>query len=181
MMENSLYDRVSQLTREQRSALAQQINQRNDLDRSLVKKRLIAFVSSENTLDLSELRNYLGKHLPEYMIPSAIIQLDQLPKLPNGKIDFKALVYHKEDQLQDQPESMQASNSVEQTLIDIWQEVLGTEAVNINDNFFEIGGDSILSIQIVARARKAGIELAPNQLFEHQTIAQLAKLIQETS
>ena len=144
-------------------------------------KRLIAYVvPTETDLNPSELRNYLQSKLPDYMIPSAFVQLEALPRTPNGKIDLQAL--------QDPDPTLSAletplvapRNPNEQILADIWTEVLGLEEISIHDNFFEVGGDSILSIHIVSKAREAGLSLMPNQLFEHQTIAELAALVNQS-
>ena len=145
--------------------------------------RLVGYVTSErdaelNTfypLDSQQLRAQLGEVLPEYMVPSAIVVLEALPLTPNGKVDRKALPA---------PEFVSqgyeaAEGKVEQTLARIWQAVLGLERVGRQDNFFELGGDSILSLQIVARARQAGIGLTPRQVFEHSTVAGLARVARE--
>jgi amino acid adenylation domain-containing protein/non-ribosomal peptide synthase protein (TIGR01720 family) len=105
------------------------------------------------------------------MLPSAIVVLESLPLNPSGKVDRKALP---------KPEYVDAGKyeapqgEVEQMLAGIWSEVLGIGQVGRNDNFFEVGGDSILSLQIVTRTRRAGWKVTPRQLFERQTIAALA-------
>jgi non-ribosomal peptide synthase protein (TIGR01720 family) len=108
------------------------------------------------------------------MIPSAFVRLEALPRLPNGKIDLHSLpnpglVQEETDETFAAPRT-----PAEQILADIWSDILGMDPINVHDNFFEIGGDSILSIQIIARARDAGLQLAPNHLFEFQTLAELA-------
>ena len=111
------------------------------------------------------------------MLPSAIIQLDKLPRLPNGKLDIKALPVFQGSINTGQSDHIPPRNTIEQQLADIWEQVLDFNPVSIHDNFFEIGGDSILSIQVVTKIRKAGLDLAPHQLFEHQTIAELAPFL----
>ena len=109
-------------------------------------------------------------------MPSAFVMLDSFPLTPNGKVDRRALPV---------PEYSTAGEEgyvapvsvIETTLAEIWKEVLGVEEVGIDDNFFALGGDSILSIQIVARAREKGLHLSPKQLFESQTIAELAQVV----
>ncbi|NER52370.1 MAG: non-ribosomal peptide synthetase, partial [Symploca sp. SIO1A3] len=98
--------------------------------------------------------------------------LPKLPLTPNGKVDRKALPAP-DGELRSQ-EFVPPQNSTEEVLAQIWQEVLGLQQVGIHDKFFEIGGDSIISIQIVARAQKAGIQLTTKQIFQNQTIAQQA-------
>ena len=139
-------------------------------------KRLVAYVVGKEGKDLtaSELRGYLKKKLPEYMVPSAYVMMEGLPLTANGKIDRRALP--EPDSMR--PELSQAfvppGEKKEKLLADIWMEFLGLKRVGIYDNFFELGGDSILSIQVVARANQAGLRLTPRHLFQHQTIAELA-------
>ncbi|HEY0739193.1 MAG TPA: amino acid adenylation domain-containing protein, partial [Herpetosiphonaceae bacterium] len=123
-------------------------------------------------LGSAELREHLGARLPAYMVPSAFVVLDALPQTPNGKIDRRALP--KPDEERQQHTFVAPRTPVEQTLAAIWSAVLGVQQLGIHDNFFALGGDSILSIQIIARAHQAGIHLHPRQLFQHQTIAELA-------
>ncbi len=124
-----------------------------------------------------ELRDFLAAKLPEPAIPQAFVVLPSIPLTPNGKIDRRALPA---------PETaarktfVPASTRVEKQLAQIWAEVLKVEKVGIEDNFFELGGDSILSIQAIARANQVGLNVTPRQMFEHQTIAQLA-LVAEAS
>ncbi|WP_042339971.1 non-ribosomal peptide synthetase, partial [Paraburkholderia ferrariae] len=136
--------------------------------------RLVAYVTATGSLDTDTLRHELGRQLPAYMVPGAIVELAALPLNPNGKVDRNAL-----------PEPADASRDyeaprgpVEQALAEAWQAVLGLEAIGRADNFFELGGDSILSLQIVARARQAGWKITPRQLFDHQTIAGLGAVAQ---
>jgi non-ribosomal peptide synthase protein (TIGR01720 family) len=121
-----------------------------------------------------EWRAYLKERVPEYMIPAVFVAIEEMPLTVNGKIDRQALVA-----LGVREESTGAGyetprTAIEETLAEIWKQVLGVERVGINDNFFELGGDSILSIQIVARANQAGLRLTAKQIFEYQTVAELA-------
>ncbi|MCW5769172.1 MAG: amino acid adenylation domain-containing protein [Phycisphaeraceae bacterium] len=141
-------------------------------------KRLVAYVvgnTSTNDLKASDLKAGLGQHLPEYMVPTAFVFLDRLPVTSNGKLDRRALPAPARggDESSDRPED-RPSTDVEKTLATIWAEVLRLPSVNATDNFFEIGGDSILSIQICAKARKHNILITPNQIFDHPTIVQLS-------
>jgi len=121
-----------------------------------------------------QLRTYLKEKLPDYMVPSAFLLLDALPLTPNGKVDRRALPIP--DTIRTELEAAFAAPNTlaEKTLTEIWTQVLGIEQIGIHDNFFALGGDSILSIQIVAKANQAGLQLTPKQIFEHQTIAELA-------
>ena len=139
-------------------------------------KKLVAYVVTGNKeLSRGELRRYLQTLLPEYAVPSAFVQLDRLPLLPNGKIDRKALPTPAIEQ-NDGETYVAPRNRVEEILCDIWAKLLNVDRVGIHDNFFELGGDSILSIQVIARAREAGLGLTARQMFERQTIAELAEL-----
>jgi amino acid adenylation domain-containing protein/non-ribosomal peptide synthase protein (TIGR01720 family) len=121
-----------------------------------------------------QLRAFLLERLPEFMVPALFVTLDALPLTPNGKVDRSALPAPDGSRPElDQPFVAPASEA-ERTLARIWAEVLGVQQVGAHDNFFELGGDSILSIQIIARAKQAGLQLTPQQIFQHQTIADLA-------
>ncbi len=127
--------------------------------------------------NVTELRDFLKRTLPEYMVPAVFMVLDALPLTPNRKVDRKALP------APDQASRLETGHGdkfvapateAERILADIWAQVLGVPRVGAHDNFFELGGDSILSIQVIARARQAGLQLTPKQLFQAPTIAQLA-------
>ncbi|MFL6192597.1 MAG: amino acid adenylation domain-containing protein, partial [Thermoanaerobaculia bacterium] len=134
-------------------------------------RRLAAYVVGEVTVD--GLRRSLRERLPEYMVPAAFVQLDALPLTPNGKVDRKALPAPEETGAH---ESYVAPRTREEEILaEVWAQVLRLPRVGVNDNFFELGGDSILSVQIAARARQAGLHFTVRQLFEHQTVAGLAR------
>src|SRR5262249_34996476 len=124
----------------------------------------------------SLLRVYLRDLLPDYMIPSAFIPLEKLPLTHNGKIDRQSLPEPSSSRVSLSKKYVAPRSAVEQKLAGIWAEVLRTEVVGVEDNFFELGGDSILSIQIVAKANRYGVKLTPKQIFQHQTIAELAEV-----
>jgi non-ribosomal peptide synthase protein (TIGR01720 family) len=134
--------------------------------------QLVAYlVGNQQTVDF---RQYLATKLPAYMLPSAFVWLEKLPLTTNGKVDKQQLPA---PATKPQSEQVAPRNAAEATLVDIWTEILGA-SVGIHDNFFERGGDSILSIQMVAKANNAGIKLTPKQLFQHQTIAELATVME---
>jgi amino acid adenylation domain-containing protein/FkbH-like protein/non-ribosomal peptide synthase protein (TIGR01720 family) len=137
-------------------------------------KKLQVYVSpaGQQPLDVKALLECLRSRVPNYMIPDDIMVLPCLPRTTSGKIDYKALPM---------PAGRESADSVpaartltEASLSSIWAEVLGLQSVSIYDNFFQIGGDSILGIQIASRARQAGINLMPRDLFLRQTIAEIA-------
>ncbi|MDM3856894.1 MAG: amino acid adenylation domain-containing protein [Aphanizomenon gracile PMC649.10] len=140
-------------------------------------KRLIAYiVANSESPSHGELRDYLKQQLPDYMIPAVFVSLDGFPLTTNGKLDRKMLP--QPELRPDLAAGFVAPQTKEQDLLaNIWAEVLGLSQVGIYDNFFELGGDSIRSIQIVAKANQVGLDFSLQQLFQHQTIAELAELV----
>ncbi|MCC6607384.1 MAG: amino acid adenylation domain-containing protein [Anaerolineae bacterium] len=140
-------------------------------------KQLIAYFTTQaDAAPTAEaLRDFLAQRLPEYMVPARFIQLDAMPLTVNGKIDRQALPApdHVRPEL---PQPYTAPRTAaEETLAAIWAEVLGVAPIGIHDSFFGLGGDSILGIQIVTKARAAGIDLSQAQLFQQPTVAALAE------
>jgi len=137
-------------------------------------KYIAAYVQSaqEAQVTSAQLRAGLRKRLPQYMVPATITVLKSFPLLPNGKVDSRRLP--EPEQFLHEDRLALPRDATEKTLAKIWQEVLGRKEVGIYSNFFELGGDSILSIQIVSRARDAGLVISPKQVFQFQTIAGLA-------
>jgi non-ribosomal peptide synthase protein (TIGR01720 family) len=122
------------------------------------------------------LRSFLKEKLPDYMIPAAFVLLDALPLTLNGKIDRRALPAPA--RVSDADATYVAPRTaLELELAEIWAQVLRVDRVGVEDNFFSLGGDSLLSIQIVSRANQAGLALTIKQVFQHQTIAGLAAAV----
>ena len=148
---------------------------------SKVSKKLAAYVSVQNAeANIARISSFLKEELPNYMVPSSIKIVENIPVLPNGKVDkntLKAMVPMPKDQIKPKEDNQITFDSVEQELIHLWEQVLNVTPIAIDDNFFEVGGDSILSIQLISKARKAGIMITANQLFEHQTIAGLSNFL----
>ncbi len=144
-------------------------------------RRLVAYVvAAGSATDAGRLRAWLRESLPDFMIPSAFVVLDDFPRLPNGKVDRRLLARTAPPAETARTEVAAPRTRAEEVLVRVWSEVLGGR-VGIHDNFFELGGDSILSIQVVARAQRAGLKLSPRQVFLHQTVAELAAIAtQET-
>ncbi len=134
--------------------------------------RLIAYVVGADR-GATQLREFLAESLSEQMIPSAFVFVDAIPVTPNGKVDRRALPA---PSVSDTTTDDIPHTESERILAGIWSELLKLEKVGVNDNFFHLGGDSILSIQVVARARQSGLLLTPRQIFEHSTIAALASV-----
>ena len=175
---SNFQERLNRLSDQQKILLAKQITAENNAKEKVIhnfNQLIVAYLTAVEPIEKNELRDYLKGKLPEYMIPSRFVQIEEFPTLPNGKIDPKALkLTSQQKNFEIEDEKALAKNDTEKQLLKIWEDVLGFQSIRRNDNFFEIGGDSILSIQIVSKARKEGIFLAPNQMFEHQTIAELA-------
>ena len=142
--------------------------------------RLVAYVvpQADSELDTSSLREALGQTLPDYMVPGVLVSLDALPLNANGKVDRKAL-----------PEPDLASNSqyepphgeVEESLAEIWSEVLGVERVSRHDNFFELGGHSLLALKVLEQIRNRGLTAQVRTLFQSPELAAFAQALTQTS
>ncbi len=131
---------------------------------------------SDKSLLATGLRDSLAQSLPSYMVPDVYLFMDKYPLTVNGKVDTRALpdIQTKKEQ---HIKRSKPRNEVEQQLCEIWQEVLNIPQVGIEDNFFALGGDSIISIQVVSRAKRQGLHFTVRQLFDHQCIAKLAETI----
>jgi amino acid adenylation domain-containing protein/non-ribosomal peptide synthase protein (TIGR01720 family) len=148
------------------------------------EKRLVAYIVWDGVASAESppqhagaLRTHLKHSLPDYMLPATFIELDQLPLTPNGKVDRRALPAP--DHLRpDLDKAYVEARTVEEALlVEIWKEVLGVERVGVHDNFLELGGDSILSLRVIIKATQAGMQLTPAQLFQRQTVAELAPVL----
>ncbi|UED85076.1 non-ribosomal peptide synthase/polyketide synthase [Streptomyces profundus] len=136
-------------------------------------RRLAGYLVAEQEAapDLDEVRARLAARLPDYMVPQSLMVLEALPLTPNGKLDRRALPA---PEVRTRAEFRAPGDETEATLCRIFQEVLGLPSVGVHDSFFELGGDSIVSIQVVAAARKAGLVISAKDVFEHKTAAGLA-------
>ncbi|NUT52322.1 MAG: amino acid adenylation domain-containing protein, partial [Saccharothrix sp.] len=132
-------------------------------------KRLVAYVVGE----VAKLREFLGETMPDYLVPSAFVPLDALPISPNGKVD-RARLPEPDFSATAGAEFVAPTGPVQEALAAVWADVLGVPGVGAEDNFFALGGDSILSMQVVARARQAGYRFSTRDLFANQTVASLA-------
>ncbi|MDJ0729785.1 MAG: amino acid adenylation domain-containing protein [Crocosphaera sp.] len=168
------------------------INQHNNVKISKViiredtlnDKQIIAYIipnlSQYNYSELShQIRDYLKQQLPDYMIPGGFVILESFPLTTNGKIDVRALP--KPDFSIFQHDYIAPRNDIEETLVNIWIQVLKLEKIGINDNFFELGGHSLLGTQVISLIREnLKLEITISLLFEYPTIAQLSEQIQIT-
>nr|UBH04475.1 NosC [Desmonostoc muscorum CCALA 125] len=162
------------------------LNQHDDVQASVVTvredtpgdKRLVAYVvPHQHTPTINELRQFLKAKLPDYMVPNAFVMLESMPLTPNGKVDRRALPAP--DLHSEGTEKYVAPRTpIEETLAQIWSQVLKVEQVGIHDNFFELGGHSLLATQIFSRIRdRFKVQLPLHELFNTPTIAELAPSI----
>ncbi|AHH97300.1 non-ribosomal peptide synthetase [Kutzneria albida] len=137
-------------------------------------KRLVAYVVAPGTVDPAGLRAALAAQLPEYMVPAAVVRLDALPLSPNGKLDRKALPA---------PEWrgtgwLAPRTEGERALARIWSDLLGVTGIGVDEDFFELGGDSVLGARLLSRVRSEfGVALSPRAVFDVRTVAGLAELL----
>ncbi|MBI4860198.1 MAG: FkbM family methyltransferase, partial [Candidatus Riflebacteria bacterium] len=123
---------------------------------------------------VDHLRTRVKERLPEYMVPSAFVLLEQLPLTANGKVDRRALPSPDAALAVDEARHVDPRNAEEESLARIWAEVLGRPRVSATANFFDLGGDSILGLLVVSRANRAGLPVTLKQLFQYQTLSDLA-------
>ncbi|WP_410586702.1 amino acid adenylation domain-containing protein [Amycolatopsis sp. lyj-23] len=133
--------------------------------------RLAAYVVTGPGPTAAALREHCARRLPEFMVPAAVVLLDRMPLTANGKVDRDALPA---PDFTANAEHRPPRTAAERALAAVWAQVLGVARVGRDDNFFALGGDSILSIQVVSRAAQAGLAVTAQQLFQHQTVAGLA-------
>ena len=137
-------------------------------------KRLVGYVTG--TVDPAEARSTLAKRLPPYMVPAAVVVLETLPLTSNNKLDTRALPTPEYGGLG--ADYRAPATAVEEILVDVYAQVLGVDRVGVDDSFFDLGGDSILSMQVVARARAAGVLCRPRDVFIEQTVSRLAAVVE---
>ena len=163
------------------------LSQHHDVEEAVVlaqedsayQKQLVAYVvaKQEQAISISQLRHFLKAKLPEYMVPSAFVFLEALPITTNGKIDRKALP--QPDQARPDLDSAFIAPRIpdEEVMASIWAQILGLDQVGINDNFFDIGGDSIRAIQVVSAAKEKELNFSIHHIFQYQTISDLIQAI----
>ncbi|WP_353959671.1 non-ribosomal peptide synthetase [Echinicola jeungdonensis] len=139
------------------------------------EKRLVTYFvpkAFDKPLDLGELKEFLGERLPNYMIPNFLIPMNSFPLTPNGKINRKAFPVPEDVRLLSGYIGPRCEE--EQILVEIWQNILNIEQVGVNENFFDLGGASLQSLQMVANANMYGLKIKVEDIFEYQTIHELA-------
>ncbi|MEI6277742.1 MAG: condensation domain-containing protein, partial [Prolixibacteraceae bacterium] len=144
-------------------------------------KRLIAYIIRKDNLetDISDLRQFIKSKVPDYMVPSSFVFIDQFPLTPNGKIDRKALPAPFETAQDTAKINLEPKNDSEKKLVAIWSEILNIKQIGTDDNFFEIGGNSLYATVLISRINKHfNIHLPLRSIFENQNLAELATEIQ---
>lgn len=167
------------------SEISSVLNRHQDVGESLVvaredtpgNKRLVAYVvlDPDSALSHAELREFLGGFLPDYMLPAAFVRLDAFPLTPNGKIDRAALPAPDAANMLQDDVSEGPRTEIEQRVAEILGELLDLEEIGLDDNFFMLGGHSLLGAQVIGRLREAfGVEMGLRSLFEAPTVAALS-------
>jgi amino acid adenylation domain-containing protein len=134
--------------------------------------------NDEASISVEAIRRQLGETLPDYMIPSVFTELEEIPLSINGKLDRRALPH---PFISEEEDYVAPTNELEENLVEIWKEVLNVDKVGINDNFFRLGGNSILAVRLTALSRKRiGFDISLAILFEHKTIAGIANQVANT-
>ncbi|WP_429932808.1 amino acid adenylation domain-containing protein [Agrobacterium vitis] len=140
--------------------------------------RLAAWIEVAAPVGKAALSAHLSRELPRHLVPTFFAMLDKLPRLPNGKLDRKSLP-DPSDETTKVTEDQTPHHGYEEKIAAIWAKLLGREAIGRNDNFFALGGDSILAIQVVAAARRVGISIKPRDIFQYSTLAALAASVSD--
>ncbi|MEU4574800.1 amino acid adenylation domain-containing protein [Nonomuraea sp. NPDC023979] len=142
-------------------------------------KQLVGYLISDggDVPPPAELREFLARDLPEYMVPSAFVVLDRFPLTNNGKLDRAALPAPGRAELGTRGDYLAPRDSVEERIAAIWSDVLGVDKVGVHDGFFDIGGDSIRAVALAGALREAGFDVGVSDLFEHRSVAALAAAV----
>ncbi|HTC92176.1 MAG TPA: phosphopantetheine-binding protein, partial [Terriglobales bacterium] len=144
------------------------------------EKRLVGYVKAEegSRIDAAELKKAAKEKLPEYMVPAAIVEVEEYPLTPNGKIDRRALAARKDAQIETDEAYLAPQTSVEQTIARIWEELLHVEKVGRNHNFFDLGGHSLLLAKVHSRLkREFSKEISMTEMFKYPTVSALAAYV----
>lgn len=184
--------RIAFLNAEQKKAFAealhQLLNEKVSHGAEKPAKLVARVTSSDPLLNAEKIREFAKAKLADYMVPQDILLVEEVPRMANGKLDrqrlegfaWQATETESDEDDYWQQEFVAPSNPVESLLAGIWGEVLGISEVSVNDDFFEVGGDSLLSIRILSRIHKAGFSLKADLFFEYPIISEQAKLLEKT-
>lgn len=144
------------------------------------RRQLIAYFVKKNDLQeltQNELRNFLESNLPAYMVPNRFVEVKSIPLTSNGKVDRESLLKIYNETLQTKSPPILPKTNLEVRLLNLWCDIFKSEKISIKDNFFALGGDSILAMQLVAKAGQRGFKLSIKEIFAHPTIAELIVII----
>jgi len=142
--------------------------------------RLIACWTGDDTAE-EDLGEHLRRRLPEYMVPQTFVRVDAMPWTANRKVDRRALLDLARTRMTAQRAYRAPRSEAEQTLAEIWAELLPVDRAGLDDHFFQLGGDSILSLQVIGRASRRGLRLTARQIFDHPTLEAMAEVAAETA
>jgi hypothetical protein len=179
----NFFERFTNLSPDQQALFAIKLDQemkKRSFATGRVEKRLIAYVvpSKDQMLQINSLRSFLKEKLPDYMIPSDFIKIEEVPLLSNGKIDRKALPLPEGARPQLDEAFVAPRSSTEEDLAKIWADVLHLDRVGIHDNFFDLGGHSLVATKVMSRVQKVfNLKLPLRILFEAPTVAEFSLAI----
>lgn len=140
------------------------------------RARLVAGIQADVSIDEAQLRRFLSARLPDFMIPELLLQVPVLPRLSNGKLDARSLTAQLNEQAAARPDFREPRTGIQRQVAAIWKTLLRLDSVGLDDNFVEAGGDSIVALQVVSRARTAGIQLNPADLIRCANLEALCEL-----
>jgi surfactin synthase thioesterase subunit/aryl carrier-like protein len=144
--------------------------------------QLVAYVVGSEESPAAELRSFVAQHLPAYMVPAHIVKLPSLPTTPSGKLDRKALPTVRGLSARSSVSSRAAATKVERTLLAIWKDVLGFDEIGLDEDFWELGGDSLRAMRLIVRYREAGFAaFGLRDVFRYQTIAETAAFLADAT
>lgn len=150
-----------------------------DVKETAESKQIVAFYRAAQPISLATLKTHLKSQLPYYMVPTAYIFVKEYPRTPNGKIDTRRLLTFVDKQAGDKSHFVPPQTAREKQIAEMWQNLLNVKQVGLHDDFFDLGGHSILAIEMLIQVREAfGVEISPNELFQKGTIAQICDLIE---
>ncbi|MDY6935439.1 MAG: amino acid adenylation domain-containing protein [Spirochaetota bacterium] len=141
-------------------------------------KAIVAYHVSEDDVPIDELRSFMRDSLPDYMLPNLFMRLDELPLNQNGKVDRSALPEPHGMRPEMSTDFVAPSDEIQSIIVKTWEDVLGIEGIGVCDNFFDLGGDSIISLQVVSRLNQRGFLLQPKDILLYQTIAELSTIVE---
>jgi len=185
-MKAEIKERINKLSSDESKLLVHQLRnlviEKNKTKKSDSPKKLVAYIKPKAGFNMNNFQLEIKEVLPKHMVPSSFELIDDIPLLPNGKIDKYTLDKKKSAPIATQMKNEATNSALENQLIEIWEEVLDFAPIKSDDNFFEIGGDSMISIKIFWMIeKKLKIKLSPNILFTHSTIKEIAEKVSNST